>query len=477
MLDRLALHNRLITALESAGITEPTPVQQQVIPCALEGADIQVSAETGSGKTLAYLLPLMHKMAEQVSNRSGSRALILLPTRELASQTFKECERLAKYIKARAVLVIGGQESRYQAALLRKDPDVIIATPGRLIEHLDRGSAILDDIEILVIDEADRMLDMGFRDEVLNIVGRCNKQRQSILLSATLSHRGVTYVAKEVLNEPEIFNIANAQTKHKHITQKMLLSDNSEHKQKQLLWILNETEFDKAVVFANKRVHVTELCEWLRCKDIDASELHGEIPQDERKHIVSMFKQGRFNVLVATDVAARGLDIEGVELVVNFDMAHSGDEYVHRIGRTGRAGNKGTAISLVADYEWNLTAGIQRYLKQSFEPIKVPGLEGKYKGPKKLKSSGKAAGKKSKKKEKLKPSAKKKLKAAEQKRAAKETRENSTEKKRHRDTKNIGKRRAASGASKSGWEAMTATTSQDISTGLAPPKKRPDKNQ
>lgn len=461
------LHQRLITALESFGINTPTDVQSQVIPAALQNKDIQVSAETGSGKTLTYLLPLMQKMAEPASAKTGSRSLILLPTRELALQTFKECNRLAEFIGAKTVLVIGGQESRYQASLLRKDPDVVIATPGRLIEHLNKGSAALEDIEILILDEADRMLDMGFRDDVLEIVEQCNPERQSMLLSATLSHRGVSHVAKQVLKEPDVFNIANAQTKHENITQKILLSDHPEHKQKQLLWLLNQTDFDKAVVFANKRIHVTELCDWLRSQDIRANELHGEIPQDERKHVMSMFTQGRFNVLVATDVAARGLDIDGVELVVNFDMAHSGDEYVHRIGRTGRAGKQGIAISMITDYEWNLAAGIQRYLKQTFEPITIPGLEGKYKGPKKLKSSGKAASKKTKKKDKLKPSAKKKAR-----KAAKDTSNKNVEKKRHRDIKNIGKRRTNSGKSSTGWQQM----SEEVKSGMAPPKRKPTKD-
>lgn len=447
MFTSFGLHPRLITALTDSKIDTPTEVQAQVIPLAQEGKDIQVSAETGSGKTLAYLLPLMHLMSKPATNITSSRALILLPTRELAMQTFKECSRLANHTKSKAVLVIGGQETKYQASLLRRDPDIIVATPGRLIEHINKGSAVLKDIEILVIDEADRMLDMGFKDEVLDIAGQCSKARQSILLSATLSHKGVSHAAQEILQSPVVLDIANAQTKHEHITQKILLSDNSEHKRKQLLWLLNKARFDKAVVFANKRLHVTALADWLRAKGVRANELHGEIPQDERKHVMSMFNQGRFNVLVATDVAARGLDIDGVELVINADMAHSGDEYIHRIGRTGRAGNQGTAISLVADYEWNLAANIQRYLKQSFEPMTIPGLEGKYKGPKKLKSSGKAAGHKSKKTVDTKPKNKKRL----------------------RDTKNIGKRRANSSKQKN---TTTENVSEGVKLGLAPPKKR-----
>jgi ATP-dependent RNA helicase SrmB len=443
----LSIDASLIKALGAANIEEPTDVQKLVIPEALSQKDVQVSAETGSGKTLAYLLPLLHKIKTGDFRQSGSNALILLPTRELAQQTFKECNKLTDFTKARSVLIIGGQESGYQASLLRKDPDVIIATPGRLLEHINRRSAQLDDIQTLVIDEADRMLDMGFRDEVLEIISHCTHNgRQTLLLSATLNHRGVKHIASEILNQPKVLDIANAQTRHTQITQRMLLSDDSNHKQKQLIWLLSQGDFDKALVFANKRLHVSNLNQWLQNQGINAQELHGEIPQDERKHIMSRFNQGHFNVLVATDVAARGLDIDGVELVVNFDMAHSGDEYVHRIGRTGRAGKEGTAISLIADYEWNLAAGIQRYLKQSFEPMVIPGLTGKYKGPKKVKSSGKAAGTKAKKKGSASVKSDKK-------------------KSRHRNAKNVGKGRKSSG--KSGWDTM----SDAAKSGMLPPKR------
>lgn len=441
------LHPQLIKALQFQGITEPTKVQKQVLPEALKGSDIQVSAETGSGKTIAYLLPLFNRLTQPVSAETGSRALILLPTRELAQQIFKECSQLADFTKSKCVLVTGGQEMRYQAALLRRDPDIIVATPGRLIEHLSRSNASLRDIEVLILDEADRMLDMGFLDDVSAIIDQCNKKRQTMLLSATLNHRGVSAAARAILKNAVVVNIASAQTPHESIEQKIILSDDAGHKRKQLLWLLQNLNYEKAVVFANKRVQVSELHSFLRKTDIRCNELHGEIPQDERKHIMSQFKQGNFNVLVATDVAARGLDIKGLELVINFDMAHSGDEYVHRIGRTGRAGEKGTAISLVTDYEWNLAAGIQRYLQQQFSQDLIPGLEGKYKGPKKLKKSGKAVGKKSK----------KNAKSQENAKAQRKT--------RHRDRKNVGKRGSTG-------EKVQESISSAQRSGLAPPKRK-----
>jgi len=442
------LHPQLIKALESRGFTDPTEVQKQVVAKALKGSDLQISAETGSGKTIAYLVPLINRLMHPATPKTGSRALILLPTRELAQQIFKECTQLADFTKTTSVLVTGGQEMRYQAALLRRDPDIIVATPGRLIEHLGRKNADLHDIELLILDEADRMLDMGFFDDVSAIIAQCNnKKRQTMLLSATLNHRGVSAAAREILENAVVVDIAGAQTPHENIEQKLILSDDAGHKRKQLLWLLRNLEYDKAVVFANKRTQVSDLHSFLRKSDIRCNELHGEIPQDERKHIMSQFKQGNFNVLVATDVAARGLDIKGLELVINFDMAHSGDEYVHRIGRTGRAGEQGTAISLIADYEWNLVAGIQRYLQQRFSQDLIPGLEGKYKGPKKLKKSGKAAGKKSKKDTNRQSQAK------------------TQNKSRHRDRKNVGKRRSSSESSQENIPSAQRT-------GMAPPKRK-----
>ncbi len=448
MFTEFALHSQIQKALDSQGFQAPTEVQQQVIPAALAGTDLQVSAETGSGKTLAYLIPLFNRfVTSPATPDTGSRALILLPTRELAQQIFKECSLLETTTKIKSVLITGGQEMRYQASLLRRDPDIIVATPGRLIEHLGRKNARLEDIEVLVLDEADRMLDMGFRDDVGAIVEQCNKKRQTMLLSATLNHRGVSAIAREMLSNAQIINMAGAQTPHEHIDQAIVLSDGPEHKRKQLLWLLKNRRYDKAIVFGNKRLHVSELHAFLRSSDIRCNELHGEIPQDERKHIMAQFKQGTFNVLVATDVAARGLDIKGVDLVINFDMAHSGDEYVHRVGRTGRAGETGNAISLIADYEWNLAAGIQRYLKQKFTRELIPGLEGKYEGPKKLKKSGKAAGTKSKKK----------------RTTSNQTKTQDKARQRHR--KNLGKRRS------SGTSAETGVSSEQRS-GMAPPRRK-----
>ena len=437
MFTQFALNTQLLGALDGLQIEKPTEIQAATLPPALEGKDLLVSAATGSGKTLAYLLPLANRLLQPADvAKRGSRALILVPTRELALQVFKLCERLCKSTGLRCVLIMGGQETNYQAALLRREPDIIVATPGRLLEHLRTGAAQLDDIEFVVIDEADRMLDMGFREDVTAIVEKTGADRQTMLLSATLKHSGVGAIAADLLKNPVTINKSGASYDHENIHQKMLLSDDLKHKQKQLLWIIDNTPFEKAIVFCNTRSGAQELVNFLKFKDIRTDLLHGEIRQDDRKKVVRNFTQGSFNLLVATDVAARGLDIAGVELIVNFDVPFGGDDYVHRVGRTGRAGNQGTAITLVTANEWNLTASIQRFVGASFERMTISELKGTYTGPKKVKSSGKAASTKAKKSAKTKATAKVRL----------------------RDKKAKGKRRVP-----------TSTAEQK---GLAPPKKR-----
>ena len=442
--ESMPLHLRLQQALERLNLSEPTEVQSTVIPLALEGKDLQVSAETGSGKTLAYLLPLLNQMKQPAKASLGSRSLILVPTRELAQQVFKISDKLCKFTGHKVALVIGGQETRYQASLLRRDPELVVATPGRLLEHISRGSAELSNVEFLVLDEADRMLDMGFRDDVMSILKGITGKSQTVLLSATLNHSGVSKIAREILKDPQIVDLAKGYYGHQNITQQLILSDGTEHKRSQLLWLLENVKHEKTIVFCNKRADVTELKNWLRYKKKMVDELHGEIRQDDRKSVMRAFSQGAFNILVASDVAARGLDIEGVDLIVNFDVPHGGDDYVHRIGRTGRAGNSGLAITFVTASEWNLSISIQRFVGAKFERFEIPQMRAKYSGPKKTKSSGKAAGTKGKKRSKDKAPV--------------------TKKKRLRDKKAVGKpRRAAT--------KKRTKMSDDEKSGIAPPKR------
>ncbi|UTW46569.1 DEAD/DEAH box helicase [bacterium SCSIO 12696] len=409
MFEDLHLHQRLLQALGKEGFSEATPVQAQVIPQALDGRDLLVTAETGSGKTAAFLLPVMQRLMETDAPKSGTRALVLAPTRELARQVLAHCIKLKKMTHLKADVITGGVEFRYQKAMLRKNPEIIVATPGRILEHLEKGSADFSDLEVLVLDEADRMLDMGFSDDVLTIASACNTERQTLLLSATLKHRGIRKVADAVLRNPQTIAVNAVRAEHSSIRQQIVLADDVEHKQKLLLKLLQQEGAQKAVVFTNTIAGAEKLVGWLYNSEFQAGVLHGDMMQDERNHVMQLMRRGQLDVLVATDVAARGLDVQGVGLVVNFDMARSGDDYVHRIGRTGRAGEQGLAVSFIVSTEWNLMASIERYLKTRFERRKIAGLEGKYKGPKKLKSSGKAAGTKKKKQAKKtgKPVAKK----------------------------------------------------------------------
>ncbi len=391
MFTELSLNQRLLVGLEQLSIDTPTDVQQAVIPLAMAGKDVQVCAETGSGKTLAYLLPAMHAMLEQPAPNSATRMLVLLPTRELAQQVFKVAEHFCKLVNLNVGLLTGGQEFKYQSAVLRKNPEIVVATPGRLVDHLKRESCDLSDLEFLILDEADRMLDMGFAEDMDIIRAACRDERQTMLLSATLRHEGVRRIATKLLQSPEEVTTRAIQDQHENIVQQRILADDNPHKDRLLVWLLANESFDKAIVFVNKRVEADRLFEFIRRHREGVAVLHGEMTQDERKYVMQQVRVGKRPILVATDVAARGLDVEGMDLVINYDLARKGDEYVHRIGRTGRAGRDGKAISLIAPNEWNLKAAIERYLNVEMESRKVPGLEGNYKGPKKVKASGKAA--------------------------------------------------------------------------------------
>jgi len=404
----LFLHDELLKALDKLGFDKMTPVQEQAIPPAMDERDLLVNAETGSGKTIAFLLPILHQLLSRRVSNGNTRALILTPTRELARQILKHCNDLLCFTNLKADVVTGGADYNYQKALFKRNPEIVIATPGRLLELLDDGMADMGDLEVLVLDEADRMLDMGFSETVLSIVSLCLPSCQKLLYSATLNHQGIKSVADEILNDPLEITINTHQDKHSAIKQQMLLSDDYDHKLKQLTWLLEHEETDKSLIFTNTRKLADQLGRYLTAQGKSAEVLHGEMAQLDRNKVMDRIRRGHIDTLVATDVAARGLDIKGINLVINFDMPRSGDAYVHRIGRTGRGGSQGLAISLVDHMEWNLMASIERYLHQKLERRKIKELLGSYKGPKKVKASGRAAGPKKKKKNQSALKAKKK---------------------------------------------------------------------
>lgn len=396
----LPLHKQLIKALDKAGFTEATKVQAQVIPEVLGGRDVMVSSKTGSGKTAAFMLPMLERFLAEDKPNTGTRGLILLPTRELALQMQKTFATLAAFTRIKSGLIIGGEAYKHQVAMLRKNPEVIIATPGRLIDHIDKGNTDFQDLEVLVLDEADRMLDMGFSEAMNTIARASNSARQNLLFSATLKHRGMSKI-DPLLQDPRRLVIDGGSVGHSQITQQRVLADDDKHKQKLLLALINEEQASKVLVFCNTRQQCQQLGNVLRYEKLQADYIHGELSQSERKQVLNRFRDNKLQVLVATDVAARGLDINNIELVINFSVAQSGDDHVHRIGRTGRAGAHGCAITLVNAEEWPQMSSIERYLKVRFEPRKVPGLQALYKGPKKVKNSGKIAGPKKKKRNKI----------------------------------------------------------------------------
>ena len=418
------LHSALQETLIKNGFETPTLVQQRAIPAILTRKDFLVSSKTGSGKTLAFLLPTLHHLLINPNYYAGVRALVLVPTRELAQQIFLQCQQLLEGTSLKVGLVTGGEDFKKQQNLLRKNTPIVIATTGRVLELLTLDTAPFENLETLILDEADRMLDMGFSDDVLTIAKQCSENRQTLLFSATLTHIGVLKMADKLLKHYELIALNTLRDELPHIQQQIVLADDNAHKQQLLAWLLKNEMFEKALVFSNSRIQATALCDPLRASGVRATVLHGDMDQKERQRVMKLFRDGVVNVLVATDLAARGLDIKGIQIVINFEVPRNGINYLHRIGRTGRSDETGVTITLVKHTEWNLMAGIERFLRQNFIRRTVKELAGKYQGPKKLKASGKTVGGK--------------LKVEKKKEKAEKV------KVRHRDQKNIGKRRAPS---------------------------------
>ena len=393
----LNLHPNLNKAMEKLGFEAATEIQEKTIPLILEGKDVSASAKTGSGKTAAFILPMLHSFLQKSSPNTGTRGLILVPTRELALQIQKVFEQLAGFTQIKAGLIIGGEAYRHQISTFRKNPEVLIATPGRLLEHIEKGNTYLEDLEVLVLDEADRMLDMGFADAVKTIANNCNQERQNLLFSATLNHKKISQVM-ELLSDPIKIEVGGShRQEHADILQQLILADDDKHKQKLTYALIAEQEVNRVFVFCKTREQCQQLTHFLQYKKLNAEAVHSEVPQSDRKQIMTRFRNGHVKVLVTTDLAARGLDVPETDLIINYAVAQSGDDHVHRVGRTGRAGSKGRAVTLVSAIEWNLMASIERYLKLSFARLQIDGLIAKYKGPAKVKNSGKAVGKKKKK--------------------------------------------------------------------------------
>jgi ATP-dependent RNA helicase SrmB len=412
MFEQFDLDSELLGGIENAGFIKPTSIQELVIPVAMTGKDVLASAPTGTGKTAAFLLPIAQHLLDYPRTTPGfPRVLILLPTRELALQIHEQCEKLTSLTSIKTGVITGGVNYGSHKELLTTNTDILIATPGRLMEYIESEQFDAREIEILVLDEADRMLDMGFSETINRIIAEARWRKQTMLFSATLEGAGVIRCAKEVLTDPVYLEATPSRKEKAKIHQWMHIADDANHKYQLLANILKQEEVKRAVVFANKRETVQFLSGKLYGDEIPCAWLEGKMPQDKRNNSVARLKNGKVNVLVATDVAARGLDIDDITHVINFDMPRKADIYLHRIGRTGRAGNKGTAISLVEAHDMLVITKIERYMDERLQRRIIEELRPKHKESRVAMKKPKVKRTVSQKKAKAKKQAKRKTKA------------------------------------------------------------------
>ena len=371
----LGLDPSLLDNLARLGYAEPTPVQRAAIPAVLAGGDLLVSSQTGSGKTAAFVLPGLQRLrAPAALPGKGPRMLVLTPTRELAMQVQKAAHGYGSGQRLVTACLVGGVSFGKQLGDVRKHVDIVIATPGRLKDHLDRGSVELDRVELLVLDEADRMLDMGFQEELDSILARAPENRQTLLFSATLD--GVVgRLAERVTRDAKRVEIAPRGETRPDITQRALMADNDEHKNRLLDCLLRQDDVEQALVFTGMKRTAAELASALVIKGFTAGALHGDMQQSERTRTLNQVRDGGMRVLVATDVAARGIDVPGINLVVNYDAPRQAEDYVHRIGRTGRAGRAGIAVTFLGHADRDLIRQIERFTGHRVRLMEIPGLE------------------------------------------------------------------------------------------------------
>ncbi|MBS1953223.1 MAG: DEAD/DEAH box helicase [Cyanobacteria bacterium SZAS-4] len=359
----LGLSKPCVLALAQAGITEPTEIQEKSIPLIFEGRDVMASAQTGSGKTAAYALPVIECL-EQPDVKP--RALVLVPTRELALQVMDQFTRFSKHCSLRAVTLYGGTGYETQTRALKRGVDVIVATPGRLYDHIERKNCDLSHIEIFVLDEADRLLDMGFMPQVRRIIAKVSKERQTLMFSATIDAR-IERIAGDFMEDPITVRVNPTQVEPKEIAQEVMYVTEFS-KDALLAKLIAEHNMNSAIVFTRTRRRASWVTDRLKDAGIKAEEIHSDISQSQRERTLEKFRDAKFPILVATDVAARGLDIPAISHVINYDLPDSPDDYVHRIGRTGRAGRTGVAFSFVSDEQRHMVRDIEKRIGKSLDP-------------------------------------------------------------------------------------------------------------
>lgn len=375
--ESLNLHPSILKAVEEAGYTTPTPIQAQAIPAALDGRDILASAQTGTGKTAGFTLPALNLLATPHESKSrGPRILVLVPTRELAAQVNESARKYGKFIRARTVSIVGGMPYPLQNKLLSQPLDILVATPGRFIDHMERGRIDLSRLQMLVLDEADRMLDMGFMPDVERICAALPAERQTLLFSATLDGN-IGRIAQDILRNPVTIQVTAQKEKHENIEQRIHHVDDMNHKNKLLEHLLIEPDVNQAIIFTSTKRHADLLAEDLYAAGHKTAALHGDMTQGARNRTLTKLRHGDVKVLVATDVAARGIDIKGISHVFNYDLPKFAEDYVHRIGRTGRAGSQGIAISFASNMDRHILRKIEQYTGQKVEATVIEGFEPK----------------------------------------------------------------------------------------------------
>ncbi len=373
LFNQLGLTAELLRAVEEQGYQTATPIQQQAIPLVLEGGDLLAGAQTGTGKTAAFTLPLLQRLQHGTANRRSIRALVLTPTRELAAQVGDSVRDYGRHLPFRTAVIYGGVSINTQIAKLRKGVDVVVATPGRLLDHMQQGTINLGAVELLVLDEADRMLDMGFIRDIRKVMKALPAKRQNLLFSATFAPE-IRRLANDLLNHPAEIKVAVNGKPADGISQVVHPVDRS-RKRELLSHLIGKGNWRQVLVFTRTKHGANRLATQLEADGLGSSAIHGNKSQSARLSALRDFKSGKVRVLVATDIAARGLDIERLPHVVNFELPHVAEDYVHRIGRTARAGNEGHAISLVCVDEHKLLGGIEKLLQTKLSRETIPGYE------------------------------------------------------------------------------------------------------
>ncbi len=373
--EQLGLDSRILKAVKGSGFNQPTEIQRRAIPLVLAGKDLLASAQTGTGKTAAFVLPTLQRLLKPAASRSvGPRALVVTPTRELALQISDAVVQFGRFCRLTTGSLVGGVAYPPQYRMLAKPLDLLVATPGRLLDHMNQGRVDFSRLEVLILDEADRMLDMGFIQPVKTIAAAVPAARQTLLFSATLEGQ-VLKIAKALMKHPERVQLAANRNRHALINQRIYQADDASHKRKLLAHHLVQDELTQALVFTATKRGARRMAKVLDAQGHATGALHGDMSQSARKRTVESMRRGNIRVLVATDVAARGLDIRSISHVINFDLPSVAEDYIHRIGRTGRAETSGTAISLVTPEDHPKLSQIERLTGRKLERSVIAGLE------------------------------------------------------------------------------------------------------